>query len=83
MEYLRNIANVMKISGCDVPDWMLKIKKAKLKEKNVIKRSHITTRTKKDLMISSKKRELKNKIQSNKRKYSDSDNNKESKKIKK
>lgn len=24
---LRSIANIMKISGCEVPDWMLKMKK--------------------------------------------------------
>lgn len=29
MVYLRSIANVMKLSGCDVPDWMLSIKKAR------------------------------------------------------
>ncbi len=26
-DHLRNIANVMKLSGCDVPDWMLSLKK--------------------------------------------------------
>ena len=26
---LRSIANVMKISGCDVPEWMLELKKIK------------------------------------------------------
>jgi len=26
-EYLRSIANVMQASGCDVPDWMLTLKK--------------------------------------------------------
>ena len=25
--FLRSIANVMRVSGCDVPEWMLKIKK--------------------------------------------------------
>lgn len=29
MAYLRSIANVMKLSGCDVPDWMLSLKKAR------------------------------------------------------
>lgn len=24
---LRSIANIMKISGCDVPEWMLQLKK--------------------------------------------------------
>ena len=27
---LRSIANVMKLSGCDVPDWMLTIKQVDL-----------------------------------------------------
>lgn len=27
--YLRSIANVMKLSGCDVPSWMLEIKKVR------------------------------------------------------
>lgn len=29
MEYLRSIANVMKLSGCEVPEWMLSLKKAR------------------------------------------------------
>lgn len=29
MAYLRTIANVMKLSGCDVPEWMLSLKKAR------------------------------------------------------
>ena len=28
--HLRSIANVMKLSGCDVPDWMLNIKQVML-----------------------------------------------------
>lgn len=27
---LRSIANIMKISGCDVPEWMLQLKKIEL-----------------------------------------------------
>lgn len=27
--YLRSIANVMKLSGCEVSDWMLKLKKTR------------------------------------------------------
>ena len=35
MKYLRSIANVMKISGCeDVPEWMLKLKKQNRSERN-------------------------------------------------
>lgn len=29
MIYLRTIANVMKLSGCEVPDWMLSLKKVR------------------------------------------------------
>lgn len=29
LEYLRSIVNVMKESGCEVPDWMLNLKKPK------------------------------------------------------
>lgn len=35
---LRSIANVMKISGCDVPDWMLSIKQLSTKDKRSIRR---------------------------------------------
>ncbi|KAG3091373.1 putative ATP-dependent RNA helicase ddx52 [Phytophthora idaei] len=38
MVYLRTIANVMKISGCEVPDWMLSLKKANVsKRKELLK----------------------------------------------
>ncbi|OQS02182.1 DEAD/DEAH box RNA helicase [Thraustotheca clavata] len=33
MIYLRTIANVMKLSGCDVPDWMLAMKKASVRQR--------------------------------------------------
>ncbi|OQS01510.1 DEAD/DEAH box RNA helicase [Achlya hypogyna] len=33
MVYLRTIANVMKLSGCDVPDWMLSMKKASVRQR--------------------------------------------------
>ncbi|KDO17282.1 hypothetical protein SPRG_17286 [Saprolegnia parasitica CBS 223.65] len=33
MMYLRTIANVMKLSGCDVPDWMLAMKKASVRQR--------------------------------------------------
>ena len=39
---LRTIANVMKQSGCDVPDWMLNLKKTKSKARNP-RRSNIDT----------------------------------------
>ena len=50
---LRSIANVMKISGCDVPEWMLELKKInkgdrKRIQKHGIKREEITTQAKFD-----------------------------------
>lgn len=35
---LRSIANVMRLSGCDVPDWMLTIKPLSTKEKRSLRR---------------------------------------------
>lgn len=48
VEFLRNIANLMKKSGVDVPEWMLKLKAAPSKrwkevEKKPIKRKTIST----------------------------------------
>lgn len=37
---LRSIANVMKLSGCDVPEWMLRLKTMKTKEKRRFVCSH-------------------------------------------
>lgn len=60
---LRSIANVMKASGCEVPDWMLKLKnpskdaKRKLSKKPV-KRSAIKTVSKYDLQKSKQKKEM-------------------------
>jgi ATP-dependent RNA helicase DDX52/ROK1 len=34
---LRSIANVMKLSGCDVPDWMLTIKPMNTKERKKLR----------------------------------------------
>lgn len=50
---LRSIANIMKISGCDVPEWMLQLKKIDRKErrrvaKHAVKRDDITTQAKFD-----------------------------------
>jgi len=39
--YLRGIANVMKDSGCDVPDWMLALKKNTKKERRQLARSPV------------------------------------------
>lgn len=35
---MRSIANVMKLSGCDVPEWLLSIKQSTTKEKRILKR---------------------------------------------
>ncbi|EDO37347.1 predicted protein, partial [Nematostella vectensis] len=61
---LRSIANVIKSSGCDVPDWMLKIKKASRREKKKlekapVKRAAIQTATKYDLSKAKRKRWVK------------------------
>jgi ATP-dependent RNA helicase DDX52/ROK1 len=37
MPNIRSIANVVKLSGCDVPDWMLKIKQLTTKKKREIR----------------------------------------------
>ena len=38
MPMLRSIANVMRLSGCDVPDWMLRMKKLKRQERKKLER---------------------------------------------
>jgi ATP-dependent RNA helicase DDX52/ROK1 len=35
-DYLRSIANVMKLSGCEVPDWMLQLRKQSRKDKQYL-----------------------------------------------
>jgi len=62
-EYLRSIAEVMKDSGCEVPKWMLELKKPtkemkKRLKKNPIKRNRITTVSEYDLKKSQHKREI-------------------------
>jgi len=64
VEMLRSIANVMRASGCDVPEWALrldKISKPKRKklERKPIDRPHIKTVTKYDLKENRKQRNLK------------------------
>jgi len=62
--YLRSIANVMKASGCEVPDWMLKLKKnSRRREKNStaarpVARVPIRTVSKFDLQRSHKKKQI-------------------------
>ena len=58
---LRSIANVMKLSGCEVPDWMLSIKSMSTKQKRDLRRSaperrDITTTSAYDKKRESKKR---------------------------
>lgn len=50
---LRSIANIMKISGCDIPEWMLQLKKINKNDrrrlaKHAVKREDITTQAKFD-----------------------------------
>lgn len=42
-DHLRNIANIMKISGCDVPAWMLSVKGKKGNKNKPVKRKTIDT----------------------------------------
>ncbi|XP_065827734.1 probable ATP-dependent RNA helicase DDX52 isoform X2 [Oscarella lobularis] len=61
--YLRSIVNVMKESGCDVPEWMLKLKapnkrKRKRMAKTAPERTSIKTVSKYDLQKARKKREM-------------------------
>ncbi|KAI9143527.1 P-loop containing nucleoside triphosphate hydrolase protein [Paraphysoderma sedebokerense] len=80
-EYLRSVVNVMRESGCEVPEWMLKLKKPsqearkKLKKKPLA-RGDITTvakydvgknEKKKSMIEASKKRKKKAKTQSKQR----------------
>ncbi|KAJ3026591.1 UNVERIFIED_CONTAM: RNA-dependent ATPase rok1 [Siphonaria sp. JEL0065] len=44
-EYLKIVVNVMKESGCDVPDWMLDLKNPNLKERKKLKNKAITRDT--------------------------------------
>jgi len=61
LSQLRSIANVMKLSGCEVPDWILSIKPLNTKQKRIFQKSslsrpHISTEIKQK-----KKKEKKNK----------------------
>ncbi|KAF7727337.1 RNA-dependent ATPase rok1 [Apophysomyces ossiformis] len=73
LKYVRSVVNVMKESGCEVPDWMLQLKKPGYKEKRAlkkvgVKRDHIDTKPdyikkaeekKKQMIEASKKRKRK------------------------
>lgn len=60
---LRSIANVMKSSGCNIPDWMLKLRKPGRKSRKKLSRtpptrSAIKTVSKYDLQKAKRKRDL-------------------------
>ncbi|XP_058948166.2 probable ATP-dependent RNA helicase DDX52 [Pocillopora verrucosa] len=60
---LRSIANVMKSSGCEIPDWMLKLKKPARKSRKKLSkappsRTTIKTVSKYDMHMAKRKREL-------------------------
>ena len=60
---LRSIANVMKLSGCDVPDWMLSIKALNTRQKRQLKlslpqRKEISTMSKYDKKKIIKRRDM-------------------------
>lgn len=64
MVYLRSIANVMKISGCDVPEWMLSLKKASvIKRKELLRapplRHRINTVSGYDLQKANRRKQMK------------------------
>ena len=58
---LRSIANVMKLSGCDIPDWMLSIKPLSTKERRGLRRRapdrrDISTESKYDIVKKNKRK---------------------------
>ena len=60
---LRSIANVMKLSGCEVPDWMLSIKSLNTKQKRQLKlsqpeRAEISTLSKYDKKKMTKRKDM-------------------------
>ncbi|GLD92886.1 hypothetical protein PINS_up001465 [Pythium insidiosum] len=78
MAYLRTIANVMKLSGCDVPDWMLTLKKASAtKRKQLLKappqRKRISTVSGYDLQKAHKRKMARQRAQPQTTKPADDD----------
>ncbi|DAZ97836.1 TPA: hypothetical protein N0F65_002506 [Lagenidium giganteum] len=68
MVYLRSIANVMRLSGCEVPEWMLSLKKASAKKRKELikappKRRRINTVSGYDLQKANKIKQMKNRKQ--------------------
>jgi ATP-dependent RNA helicase DDX52/ROK1 len=75
---LRSVANIMKISGCEVPDWMLKLKKErtdvrKRKEKYAPKRKNIDTQAEYKMVV--KKKRLRAQEEQENQQRSNSNNN--------
>ncbi|KAI9592922.1 P-loop containing nucleoside triphosphate hydrolase protein [Syncephalis fuscata] len=63
VDFLRSIVNVMKTSGCDVPDWMLTLKKASKQKRhqlrrNPVERKTISTRSSYDKRKTHRKQEM-------------------------
>jgi Superfamily II DNA and RNA helicases len=58
-EHLRTIANIMKLSGCDVPEWMLSLKGTRGKTKRPIRRKTIDTTPSYDKKKRNKKNQCK------------------------
>jgi ATP-dependent RNA helicase DDX52/ROK1 len=60
LQYMKGVVNVMKESGCDVPDWMLNIKNMnhnqKQKMRQGLNRDHIDTTSKYDKYSQNKKK---------------------------
>lgn len=68
-EHLRNIANVMKLSGCDVPEWMLNVKKEKRQTRKIpAKRKQIDTTPSYDKKQRNKKKQF---MENSKKKHSE------------
>jgi len=71
-EHLRTIANIIKLSGCDVPEWMLSLKGTKGNRKKPVRRKTIDTTPSYD----KKKRNKRNQCKlTNKRKRIENGNN--------
>ena len=63
MEALRPIANVVKLSGCDVPEWMLKLKRPRRdelarREVRAPRRHHIATASAFDLKKQRRRKQM-------------------------
>ncbi|CEP17983.1 hypothetical protein [Parasitella parasitica] len=62
LQYMRGVVNVMKNSGCEIPEWMLNIKKMtsnqKQKMRKGLDRGHVDTTSKYDKYKQNKKNEM-------------------------